>query len=99
MYLHLGQNVIVREDRVLGIFDMDHSTISKHTREFLSRAQKENRVVNVSMELPKSFIVCEEKGTQTVYISQIAPSTLLKRAQSGALLDDPTLKKEARKEK
>ena len=55
MYLHLGQDIIVNEREIVGVFDLDNSTISRHTRDFLSRAQKEGRVVNVSMELPKSF--------------------------------------------
>lgn len=81
MYLHLGQNIVVNRKRIVGVFDMDNTTISKHTREFLAKAQREHRVVNVSMELPKSFIVCEEDGRETVYISQISPATLLKRAR------------------
>lgn len=83
MYLHLGQNTVVRTEDIIGVFDMDNSTVSKHTRDFLGKAQRENQVVNVSMELPKSFILCEQNGKQTVYISQIAPSTLLRRAKSG----------------
>lgn len=83
MYLHLGQDTVVRTDRIVGVFDMDNSTVSKHTKKFLAKAQKENRVVNVSMELPKSFVVCEEQGVLTVYISQLSPSTLLRRANSG----------------
>ncbi len=81
MYLHLGQTTIVPERCVLGIFDLDNSTVSKHTRAFLKKAQKEGRVVNVSMELPKSFVVCMEPGGPRVYLSQIAPSTLLRRAK------------------
>ena len=67
----------------MGVFDLDNSTISRHTRDFLSRAQKEGRVVNVSMELPKSFVVCEKNGRETVYISQISTATLLRRASGG----------------
>lgn len=88
MYLHLGQNTVVRTNRIIGVFDMDNSTISKHTKSFLARAQKEGRVVNVSMELPKSFVVCEEAGKSTVYISQIASSTLLRRIKSGFFLEN-----------
>lgn len=84
MYLHLGQDIIVNERDIVGVFDMDNSTISRHTREFLAKAQKEGRVVNVSMELPKSFIPCENNGQKTVYISQISTATLLRRA-SGRL--------------
>lgn len=80
MYLHLGQDTIVNEREIIGVFDMDNSTISRHTREFLSKAQREGRVVNVSMELPKSFIVCRSNGRETVYISQISTATLLRRA-------------------
>ncbi len=83
MYLHLGQDTVVRADRMIGVFDLDNSTVSKHTRLFLSQAQKENRVVNVSMELPKSFVVCEEQGAQVVYLSQMSPATLLRRAKGG----------------
>lgn len=80
MYLHLGQDTVVRLDEVIGIFDMDTSTISKHTRQFLADAEKGGRIVNVSEELPKSYVVCVDKeGTETVYISQISTSTLLKR--------------------
>ena len=80
MYLHLGQDVIVNERTIVGVFDMDNSTVSRHTRAFLARAQRAGRVVNVSVVLPKCFIVCEENGRETVYISQISTATLLRRA-------------------
>ena len=81
MYLHLGQDTIVMTDRIVGVFDLDNSTVSKATREFLSRAQRENRVVEVTAVLPKSFIVCEDAGVETVYLSQMSPATLLRRSQ------------------
>lgn len=81
MYLHLGQDTVVRLDEVVGIFDMDKSTISKHSRQFLADAEKGGRVFNVSEELPKSYVVCvDREGTETVYISQISSATLRKRA-------------------
>lgn len=81
MYLHLGQDTIVMTDRVIGIFDLDNSTVSKHTREFLAKAQREGRVVDVTQELPKSFIVCESGGREMVYLSQMSPATLLRRTK------------------
>ena len=81
MYLHLGQETVVRLREVVGIFDMENATISKYTRQFLADAEKGGRVCNVTMELPKSFVVCVDRdGTETVYISQIYSATLLKRA-------------------
>lgn len=82
MYLYLGQETVVPMREVVGIFDMENTTISKSTRDLLSEAEKQGRVVTVSTELPKSFIVCQSNvnGT-TVYISQISCATLLKRAK------------------
>lgn len=83
MYLHLGQDVVVRKREIIGIFDMDNTTVSPRTRSFLKQAEKEKRVTYVSMELPKSFVVCapkKEREKMTVYIAQMAPSTLRKRA-------------------
>ncbi|MBQ5840681.1 MAG: DUF370 domain-containing protein [Clostridia bacterium] len=82
MYLHIGQDVVLRQKDILGVFDMDNTTISRATRDFLTQAEKEGRVDYVTMELPKSFVVCvSENKKDTVYISQLAPSTLRKRAR------------------
>ena len=87
MYLHLGQEVVVRHRDIIGVFDMDNTTISPHTRDFLRHAENDGRVTYVSMELPKSFTVCVPKGRgqkeHQIYIAQMAPSTLRKRAENG----------------
>ena len=41
MYLHLGQNEIVPEDRVIGIFDLDKCSYEKRTRDYLAAAERE----------------------------------------------------------
>ncbi|MBQ5399076.1 MAG: DUF370 domain-containing protein [Ruminococcus sp.] len=79
MYLHLGEKTVVRTDSIVGIFDLENTTVSKHTRDYLANAEKSGRVVNVSYELPKSFVICEENGKTEVYISQISGQTLMKR--------------------
>lgn len=79
MYLHLGQDTVITTDNIIGIFDIDACTISKKTRDFLAEAERSKRVVNVSYELPKSFVVCDTNGEIMVYISQISAKTLLTR--------------------
>ncbi|WP_101697446.1 extracellular matrix regulator RemB [Clostridium minihomine] len=89
MYLHLGQDTVIKTDDIVGIFDLETSTISKNTREYLARAEKDGRVVNVSMEMPKSFVLCCDKREKiTVYISQISSTTLLKRSRFMANLSN-----------
>lgn len=84
MYLHLGQDVVVPSRSIIGIFDIENTSISKITKEFLGSEEKLHHVVNVSMELPKSFVICREKKNgeeeTVVYISQISCMTLKKRA-------------------
>lgn len=83
MYLHLGQSVVVPFQDVIGIFDLDNTTSSHISRKFLERAEKAGQVVNVSDDLPKSFVLCRAgDGPPAVYLSQLAPATLLKRVEN-----------------
>lgn len=83
MYLHIGRNEIVPENRVVGIFDLDKCSYEKRTREYLSRAETEGVVLDVSDDLPKSFVVCDHPyHPQIVYLSQLSSATLQKRVES-----------------
>ena len=81
MYVHLGVDQVVNEDDIIGIFDLDSTTVSKHTRKFLNEAEKQKKVINVSFELPKSIVLCGKKKNTLVYISQLSSSTLYKRSK------------------
>ncbi len=84
MFLHLGQDTIITTDEIIGIFDLDTSTVMKSTRDFLTTMSKEKRVVNVGYELPKSFVLTYNEKTKekTMYISPISSMTLLKRIEN-----------------
>jgi len=82
MYIHLGQNVVVPEADVIGIFDLDNTTGSHITRKFLSDAEKAGVVISVSDELPRSFIVSGKNKDVAIYLSQLSPQTLLKRSEA-----------------
>lgn len=75
MYLYLGGDTVINTRDILGIFDMDTSTVNKASRDYLSNAEKNNNVIYVNYELPKSFIVCNKK----IYICPLNTTTLLKR--------------------
>lgn len=80
MYLHLGKNKIVPSAGVVAVCDLDNTTGSRITRDFLSGAEKSGGIENVAEDLPKSFVVCQENGKTTVYLSQLSPATLLRRS-------------------
>lgn len=80
MYLHLGNNRVVRKADIVAVCDLDNTTGSRITRDYLARAEKNGDVVNLAEDLPKTFIVCEANGITTVYLSQLAAATLLRRS-------------------
>ena len=80
MYLHLGEETVVRGKNIIGIFDIENTSVSKHTKDFLAVSEKNGNVFNVSYEMPKSFIVCNDGKEEKVYISQISAATLKKRS-------------------
>ena len=90
MFLHLGQDTVITTDEIIGIFDIDTTTVSKATRTYLSKKEKDGNIINVSYELPKSFIVTLNKNQKekTVYISPISSVTLLKRIDNAAYLKE-----------
>ncbi len=81
MLLHLGNDISVNSKDIIGVFDIERSSVSKHTRDFLNNAEKKGkRVVYCTYDLPKSFVVTLDKDlTESIYISQLSCQTLLKR--------------------
>ena len=78
MYLHLGKGTVVNEKTIVGIFDLDITSQSHLTRAFLAAAEQAGEVENAAD--PKSFVVCRDGETRTVYLSQMSAQTLLKRS-------------------
>lgn len=80
MYIHLGEQISVHDSSVIGIFDIENTTIGQDTRALLHRLEDEKNVVNVSQDMPKSFILCEDENGENAYVSPISAATLRKRA-------------------
>lgn len=80
MYLNIGQDTVIIEKDILGVFDLDNTTVSKSTREYINTSSKNNECVTVSFEeLPKSFIVTTKGENKKIYISPLNTSTIFKR--------------------
>ena len=78
MYLSIGNDMAVRDRSIIGIFDMDNTSTSKRTREFLAKAEKEGQVVPCD-DLPKSFVLTAEYGMNRIYLTSLGSATLEKR--------------------
>lgn len=80
MFLHIGADVEIPLKNIIAICDMDSSTLSKGTREFLKVSEEEGFVTYIGHDIPKTFIVTENNGNSTVYLTSISSVTLSKRA-------------------
>ena len=76
--MSIGNDMAVRDTSIIGIFDMDNTSTSKRTRDFLSRAEKEGQMVPCD-DLPKAFVLTAEYGMTRIYQTTLNTSTLEKR--------------------
>jgi hypothetical protein len=82
--MHIGQNYVIATDTLVGIFDLDNTTGSQITLDFLKRAEEAGDLVNVAEGVPRTFIVTGKSGSEKVYLAHLAAATL--RDRSGAIL-------------
>ena len=78
MYLSIGNDMAVRDSSIIGIFDLDNTSTSRRTREFLDRAEREGQVVPCD-ELPKSFVLTSEYGFTRVHLTALGSRALERR--------------------
>ena len=78
MYLSIGNDMAVRDSSIIGIFDLDNTSTSRRTRDFLAKSEDHGDVVPCD-ELPKSFILTSEYGFHRVRLTSLSAATLEKR--------------------
>lgn len=78
MYLSIGNDMAVRDRSIIGIFDLDNTSTSRRTREFLEKSERAGEVVPCD-DLPKSFVLTAEYGMNRVYLTALSAQTLEKR--------------------
>lgn len=79
MYLDVGGETLVRAKDILGVFDLDTTTVKKATRDYLKDAEQTGFSKTVSYDLPKSFLVVTKQNDRFVYISPLGTNTIYKR--------------------
>ena len=82
MLIHIGAGYLVREENIIGYFDMDGKVDSAVTKEFLKNAEKTGRCDTAGTDLPRSFVLTAEKGQKgegKVIFTHISTQALKKR--------------------
>ena len=81
MYLHIGNGKSIKKKKIIGIFDLDTSTVSKISKKFISESTKKGKVEYLDFDLPRSFILVEEKkGDYSLKLSRISSQGLKQRS-------------------
>ena len=76
MYVDIDTDSLVNGDDVVGIFDLDNTTVKKFTNEFLNKMQAEGKIEYLVSDIPKSFILMKDG---TVFVVELSSQILKKR--------------------
>ena len=79
MFLHIGGDIVIPLKIIIAILDIETTTVSKDTKDFLKVAEEEGFISTISSDLPKSFIITETDKKSKIYLSPISSVTLQKR--------------------
>ena len=85
MYLNIGKSDFIRTDEIIAVFDLDITSQSHITRSFLKASEKAGKVISVSDDIPKSYIITGRDGKEHVYLSQLSSATLIKRLENNSI--------------
>ena len=80
MYIHLGGDVTVSSRDIIGIFDIENTSVGKITRDYFKNAEKRRSVSYVSFDMPKAFVITIRDDKEKVFVSPVSSATLIKRA-------------------
>lgn len=86
MYLRISNDAVLLKSDIIGIFDMDNTTVSRQGRNFLPNAEKTGKIIYTTEDLPKSYVVAVHNGETKIYMSSLSAKVLSNRAKSSAML-------------
>ena len=77
MYYDIGDFMSINSKDLIGVFDVDATTVCKKTREYLSACEKQGKLKNISKDnIPLSFVVSKKQ----TYFSSISAKTIYLKA-------------------
>ena len=81
MYLHIGNGISIRDKDIIGIFDLDTSTVSQVTKKFINKKQKHYSdyidilkfIVDLRTDVAKDkiYIPYKDRFNRVYYVEQL----------------------------
>ncbi len=81
MFINCGKDTLLYKKNIVGIFDLDSSSHESDTKMFLSKAEKDGRLEVCGNDLPKAFVVTNERGKKEdkIYLTTLSSASLAGR--------------------
>ena len=79
MYVHIGKDLIINSENIIGIFDIETLEKKNSLENICKNLNISDKIIDVSDENKKSLILVKIKNETKGYISNISSVTLGKR--------------------
>lgn len=79
MYIHIGADFVLHENDILGIFDFDSLCMSEYSKKHLKELEDDNRLLNITDDIPKSVVFALTGGEEIAYLSNLNSKTIHNR--------------------
>ena len=79
MYVHIGADFVLHKNDILGTFDLDSLYLSESMKNHLKAMEKDNRLINISGDIPKSVVFAFSGGEEIAYLSSLSSKTIQNR--------------------
>ena len=102
MFLHLGNDVYVKQNDIVLICNLDTASVSKNTQIYLKKCEEKGCIETICTDKPKSFVLTSKRtkglrkdsrkkslknNKDKIYLTNISSGTLLKRSSNGLELN------------
>jgi len=79
LYLHIGKDLIINNNDIIGIFNIDYIKNTKEYKAMYKSLEDENNIFRVADVQPKTFILVEKNNNVKGYLTNIGSTTIGKR--------------------
>ena len=83
MYVHIGKNVIINSDYIVGIFNIETLKKKNFFENVCKNLEINDKIIDISDDNQKSLIIIQKNEVTRGYITNISSTTLGKRTNYG----------------
>ncbi len=80
MFLHIGRDIIINNQEIIGIFNIEYIQNTKEYKSLYNALMQQNGIINIcGNKTPRTCILLEKNKKVNMYITHIGANTIGKR--------------------